>query len=492
MLEILTADEMKKADAAAIAAGTPGITLMEQAGASVASVIARHFEQVPVLFLCGPGNNGGDGFIAASFLKKAGWNVRVACMVKKSLLKGDAALAAKQWEGEAEALNSNLGLKDARLIVDAVFGTGFSKALEPELVTLFDKIRAKKIPVVAVDVPSGLDATTGNIAAGTLKAEMTITFCRKKIAHMLLPGKDVCGRINTSFIGITDQTIADLKTSVFENGPALWLRDFPIPQADAHKYTRGHAVVYGGPKRTGAACLGAAAAQKIGCGLVTIASMPESAAIYSSYRASLMVDTWSSEEDLRTILRDERRNAILLGPGAGLDATTKGIAEVVISFNKPAVLDADIFTVFKDDPKALFSKLSPARHVLTPHEGEFARLFGEMEGNKLDRARKAAKAANAVVLLKGADTVIAAPDGAAVINTNAPPTLATGGSGDVLSGFIMGLMAQGMQPFMAACAAAWLHGECARNHGLGLTAEDIIIQLPQVLNRLFQLQKTDA
>jgi len=492
MLEVLTADEMKKADAAAIASGTPGITLMQQAGVSVAMTIARHYEPCNVLVLCGPGNNGGDGFIAAAHLKKAGWNVRVACLVKKSALKGDAALAAKEWESDAEALNSNLGLKDARLVVDAVFGTGFSKGLDPELITLFDKIRTKKIPVVAVDVPSGLDATTGNIAQGTLRADMTITFCRKKIAHMLLPGKDVCGRIHTSFIGITDQTIADLKTSIFENGPALWLRDFPIPQAESHKYTRGHAVVYGGPKRTGAACLGAAAAQKIGCGLVTIASQPESAVIYSSYRASLMVDTWQNEEELRGILRDERRNAVLVGPGAGADAATKGIVETILSFNKLAVLDADIFTLFKDDSKALFTKLSPARHVLTPHEGEFERLFGAMEGNKLERARKAAKTANAVVLLKGADTVIAAPDGAAVINTNAPPTLATGGSGDVLAGFITGLMAQGMPPFMASCAAAWLHGECARNHGFGLTAEDIITLLPQILNKLFQLQKPDA
>jgi NAD(P)H-hydrate epimerase len=204
-----------------------------------------------------------------------------------------------------------------------------------------------------------------------------------------------------------------------------------------------------------------------------------------------MVDVWSDREEFKTILRDERRNVVAVGPGAGVDGTLKEAVEDVLAFNKSAVFDADVFTLFKDKPAELFSKLSPDKHVLTPHEGEFTRLFGALEGNKLERARKAAKAANAIVLLKGADTIIASADGAAVINTNAPPTLATAGSGDVLTGLIAGLMAQGMPPFMAACAGAWLHGDTAQSFGLGLTAEDIIQQLPQSLNRLFRPAKAD-
>lgn len=488
MFEILSAEEMRKADDATMAGGVPGITLMEQAGSAVAGIIIKRVDPCPVLVLCGPGNNGGDGFIIAARLKKDGWNVRLACLVKKNALKGDAALAAKEWDGEVEALNSNLGVKDAGLVVDAVFGTGFTGELAPEIVTFFDKVRAKKINVVAVDVPSGMNATSGATAAGALKAEITVTFCRKKLAHMLAPSKNFCGRVIVALIvGITDDTVAALKTSVFENDPALWLKDFPLPGPDSHKYTRGHAVVFGGAKRTGAACLAAYAAQRAGAGAVSFLSAPESANIYSLYRASIMVDEWRTQDDLRALLRDERKTAVVIGPGAGATDELRETIETVLSFNKSVVLDADVFTAFKDKAKDLFAKLSPARHVLTPHEGEFERLFGHIEGSKLERARKAAKAANAIIVLKGADTVIAAPDGTAIINAGAPSTLATAGSGDVLGGIIAGLTAQGMTPFMAAAAAVWLHAESARNFGLGLTAEDIIVQMPQALNRVFRL-----
>lgn len=487
MFEILTADEMKKADAAAIAGGIAGIKLMEQAGAGVASVLRQRVEPCPVLVLCGPGNNGGDGFIAAARLKREGWAVRLACTVKKAALKGDAALAAKEWDGEIESLNSNLGVKDAALVVDAVYGTSFAGELPNEIVALFDKIRAKKLFVCAVDVPSGMDATTGSIANGALKADLTVTFCRKKLAHMLQPSKNFCGKLHVVTISVSDEIVAGLKTTIFENALALWLKDFPLPGPESHKYTRGHAVVYGGPLRTGAACLAAYAAQRAGAGAVTMTTRPETAAIYRQYRASLMIDAWETQDDLRATLRGERKTALLLGPGGGTDALFRESVDTALSFAKPAVLDGDIFTLFKDAPKELFAKLSPARNVLTPHEGEFERLFGPQEGNKLERARKAAKTANAIVLLKGADTIIAAPDGTVIINANAPSTLATAGSGDVLAGLITGLIAQGMPPFMAAAAGAWLHAESARNFGLGLTAEDIIEQIPQTLNRVFRL-----
>ena len=484
MFEILTAAEMKKAETAAIAGGISGIQLMTAAGVAVAQEVIDTLKPCPVLVLCGPGNNGGDGFIIAQQLKKAGWPVRVACMVKRNALKNDTALAAQKWDGDIEGLNSNLSVHQTGLIIDAIFGTGFDRTLEPELVILLDKIRTRKIPVVAVDVPTGLNATTGGVDPGALKASLTVTFSRKKTGHALLPGKNYCGRIVVADIGITDAVITSLNTTCFENEPALWLKDFPLPAADGHKYTRGHAVIYGGEKRTGAACLAAAAAQKIGAGLVTIASPAKAWAIYSSYRASLLVDECDDIDSFKSILRDERKNAVLLGPGAGINDRLKSAVEAVLSMNKSGVLDADVFSVFHDDPKELFSKLSP-QYVLTPHEGEFERLFGVMEGNKQERALKAAKISNAIVLLKGPDTVIAAPDGTSVINSNTSSTLATAGSGDVLAGLITGLIAQKMPPFMAACAAVWLHGEAAKIYGLGLVAEDIISTLPQALNRFF-------
>lgn len=485
MLEVLTPTEMTKADAAAMAGGMQqGIQMMTMAGVAVACEIIRKFTPCPLLILCGPGNNGGDGFIAAQHLKKSGWPVRVACLVKRTALKNDAALAARQWDGEVESLNSNLSVHQVGLVIDAVFGIGFNRKLEPELVILFEKIKSRKIPVIAIDIPTGLDAATGAVNPGTLKAALTVTFCRKKTGQLLFPGKSYCGKIVVADIGITDQAITALGTTCFENDPALWRQNFPLPTHDSHKYTRGHALIYGGATRTGAARLAAAAAQKIGAGLVTIASPRECLPLYASYRASIMVDECNTPEDLKNILRDERKNALLVGPGAGAGDAVRQIVNTALSFNKSGVLDADIFSAYQSSPAELFEKLSP-RYVLTPHEGEFDRLFGPMEGSKVERALKAAKISNAIVLLKGADTIIAAPDGVHIINTNAPPTLATAGSGDVLAGLITGLIAQGMPPFMAAAAAVWLHGEAAQRYGFGLVAEDIILQISQVLNRLF-------
>jgi NAD(P)H-hydrate epimerase len=482
MLEILTAEQSKQADALTISGGVPGIKLMEAAGAAVARAIIDKFEPRGVLVLCGPGNNGGDGFVAARALKKAGWAVRLACLVKKNTLKGDAALAAKEWDGETEALNSNLSLKDSGLVIDAVFGTGFHDALAPEIITLFDKIRAKKVPVIAVDIPSGVDA------AGALKADITVTFTRRKLAHTLYPSKAMCGAVHVAQIGVTDETIAMTGARIFENHPALWASDFPLPSPTFNKYDRGHVFVAGGAERTGAACLAAHAAQKIGAGVVSIACPKESASVYRSYRASLMVDAWGNLEDFKSTLRDPRKNTIVLGPGLGHDM--KEYTDAALSFGKGGVLDADIFTIYKSNPQELFEKISE-KYLLTPHEGEFARLFPDLAGSKVERALAAAKLSKAIVLLKGPDTVIAAPDGTAIINTWAPPTLATAGSGDVLAGFIGGLIAQKMPPFMAAAAASWLHADAAGKYGYGLTAEDIISSLNQSLNGLFGVTSPD-
>ncbi|MDD9901726.1 MAG: NAD(P)H-hydrate dehydratase [Alphaproteobacteria bacterium] len=489
MFEILTAAEMKTTDAQTIESGTPGFTLMQAAGLAVAQKIMDSATPCPVLILNGPGNNGGDGFVIAHTLKEKGWNVRVACTVKTPQLKGDAAKAAKQWDGPVEALNSNLAVKDAGLVVDAVFGTGFSGALPPETVTFFDKVRTKNLPVIAVDIPSGIDATAATVAEGTLHANASITFCRKKIAHTLQPTKDFCGAIHVAHIGIADETVAALNTQLFENDPALWLANFPLPAPNKHKYDRGHVGVLGGKQRTGAACLAAAAAQKAGAGVVTLAAPETAALVYQTYRASLMTDIWHDADSLKAIFRDPRKNTLVIGPGAGLD--TQDAVEAALSFSKPAVIDGDVFTLYKDRPQDLFAHLSD-KQVLTPHEGEFARLFPGITGHKVDRAREAAVKSGSIILLKGAETVIAAPDGTAIINTRAPATLATAGSGDVLAGLIAGLIAQNMPPFMAAAAGVWLHAKSASIYGIGLTAEDIISHTNQALKHLFSAPQENA
>lgn len=495
MFEILTADEMRRTDQAAMADGRKGFELMTTAGHAVAQRIIQDYTPCPVLILCGTGNNGGDGFIIAGALEKAGWPVRVACLIKTTDLKGDASLAAKTFGGKVEALNSNLGVKDARIVVDAIFGTGFSGALEPELITLLDKVRAKSPIVIAVDVPSGISADSGDIAEGTLKADLTMTFCRRKIAHMLYPARAWCGRIVRADIGIDDTIVAAQNALTFENNPALWLANMPIPGHDSHKFTRGHVNVYGGSHRTGAAALAARAAQRAGAGLVSIACPNSTQLYYRLSAASLMVDVCNTDDDYKVLLEDERRNAIVIGPGAlperGGEEELRAAVKAVITTSKAAVLDGDVFRAFEHHPSQLLGHLDPARHVLTPHAGEFLRLFGTLDGSKLDQARAAAKKANAIIVYKGADTIIAAPEGLAVIDVSGPPTLATAGAGDVLAGLIAGFAAQGMLPFFAACAAVYLHSQSAQLHGLGLTAEDIISNMNQSLNNLFGLNKPD-
>lgn len=496
MFEILTAEEIRRAEKITIDGGTSGFDLMQAAGNAVAAEITSTIDPCPVLVLCGPGNNGGDGFIIAAKLKSLSWAVRVACLVKKTALKGDAAQAAQKWDGEIEALNSNLALRDSKLVIDAIYGTGFKGALEPELITLLDKIRTKKCAVVAVDVPSGVEATSATVAEGTLKADLTITFARRKPVHLIAPARHVCGRILRKDIGIADETISQTGSNCFENNPALWLANFPVPDHASHKYSRGHALVYAGSERTGAGCLAAMAAQRAGAGIVSIACAPAVRQICATARASLLVENCADVETFKELLRDQRKTATVIGPGAlGCDITAEALREytlAALAHNRACVLDGDIFTAFADKPVTLFEKLDPARHVLTPHAGEVLRLYGDFKGSKLDQARSAASKSNAVIVFKGSETVIAEPSGLAVVDIGGPPTLATAGSGDVLAGLIAGLAAQGMPVFFAACAAVWLQGAAARKAGLGLVAEDIISLIPQVLRDLYPSGQNNA
>lgn len=479
---LLTVEEMYRADAAAIAAGIAGETLMVAAGSAIAQRIRARWASRPAVILCGPGNNGGDGFVVARLLAAAGWPVTVALLGDRTRLKGDAALNAGRWAGEVAPLTPAV-LDGHDLVVDAIFGTGLQRPVEGAAGDVIAAINEAGLPCVAVDVPSGVDGNTGAILGTAPRATMTVTFFRKKPGHLLLPGRERAGEIHVADIGIPESTLDEIQPRQFENGPSLWQARFPWPDASDHKYSRGHALIVGGASMTGAARLAARAARRAGAGMVTIASGPEALPIYAADSAGLLTTAVSTAEEFASLLDDERKNAVLVGPGAGVSRTTRDMTLAALSRGRATILDADALTVFADDPDILHAAASGVPCLMTPHEGEFARIF-ETGGDKLARVRRAAAACGAVVLLKGSDTVIAAPDGRAVINANAPPELATAGAGDVLAGLALGLMAQGLDPFDSGCAAAWLHGASAAEFGPGLIAEDISDMLPRVLRRL--------
>lgn len=472
--EILTTGEMGKADAFAVAHGVPSLVLMENAGKAVADAIAARFKPCPVTVLCGPGNNGGDGFVVARLLDEYGFTVRLA---QDAEPKGDAAAMSQQWKGARAALALE-ALDGARLVVDGLFGAGLSRPLGGVYAQVVEALN--DLPVVAIDVPSGISGDTGQpLGAVYVKAALTVTFFRKKPGHLLLPGRALCGETVVADIGIPAEAA---NTQLHENTPALWR--YPWPQAEGHKYARGHCVVLSGPAHaTGAARLAARAALRVGAGLVSVASPTDAVAINAAHLTAIMIKPFDGADGLARLLSDKRLNAVALGPGLGVDGETRELVHVALKSGAAVLIDADAITSFRDDPEALFNRLHE-RCVLTPHDGEFERLFPgllDQSVSKLDAARTAAKRAGCVVLLKGGDTVIADAGGKAAINANAPPTLATAGSGDVLAGLIAGLMAQQMTAFDAACAGAWLHGDAANRFGPGLIAEDLPEMLPKVL-----------
>lgn len=482
---LLTPAEMALADRAAIAGGVSGAQLMETAGGAVADAVVARWTPRPVTVLCGPGNNGGDGFVAARHLAARGWPVRLGLLGERARLAGDAAHHAALWRGAVEPLGPAL-LDGAGLVIDAIFGAGLARDIDGPARAVIEALAAHPLPVIAVDVPSGVDGASGAVRGAAAPAAVTVTFFRKKPGHLLLPGRALCGEVALADIGIPAQVLDAIAPKLHENGPALWLDGFPWPRLDTHKYQRGHALVAGGEVMTGAARLAARAAARIGAGLVTLAAPAVVWPVYAAALTGVIVQPVRDAADFAALLADVRRNAILIGPGGGATPATRQQVLAALATRRAVVLDADALTVFAGDAPALFAAVAGPT-VLTPHEGEFARLFSA-SGDKLARARAAAALARAVVLLKGPDTVIAAPDGRAVINANAPPDLATAGSGDVLAGLITGLLAQGLDPFGAACAACWLHGDAAADFGPGLVAEDLLDRLPPALARLKKMR----
>jgi hydroxyethylthiazole kinase-like uncharacterized protein yjeF len=495
MIELLTSAEMARADRLTIAGGTAGIDLMEKAGEAVAETVAAHYPHGPVLVIAGPGNNGGDGFVAARLIAARGRHVRVALVGDANALRGDAAMMAQRWSRPIEPAAPER-VDAPAVIVDALFGAGLDRPVEGLARAMIEAMNASGVPIVSVDLPSGVNGTTGAVMGVAVRAARTITFFRRKPGHLLLPGRIHCGVTELAQIGIHESVLDEIKPRTFVNAPPLWRGTFPIPRIDGHKYSRGHAVIVsGGASYTGAARLAARGALRAGAGLVTIACPPDALAIHAAANLAVMVRaTAQSVATLAEHLSDERLNAVVLGPGGGVGQSMREMVEVAAAGQRAVVLDADALTSFADHLRELLTILSRRAGgdtILTPHTGEFSRLFRQITEKsetkqKLEVARAASHETSAVVLLKGADTVVAAPDGRASIAENAPPWLATAGTGDVLSGMIAGLSAQGMPAFEAASAGVWLHGEAASAFGPGLISEDLPEALPGVYRRLFE------
>jgi hydroxyethylthiazole kinase-like uncharacterized protein yjeF len=490
MNELLNPAEMAEADRRTIDGGTPGVVLMERAGRAVAHAAQFHCRKGGrVVVVAGPGNNGGDGYVAARVLAENGYAVRLLRIGDAGRLKGDAAIAASRWNGSNEPADSGL-LAGADVIVDALFGAGLDRPVAGVAGTMIEAMNAAGVPVVAVDLPSGINGETGAVMGVAVMATETVTFFRRKVGHILLPGRTHCGRLIVADIGIPESVLAPIKPRCFLNDPELWAACLPLPLPDAHKYVRGHTVVVsGGVSFTGAARLAGRGALRAGAGLVTIASPREALVVNATASLAVMVRAVDGAQELSDFLADSRRNAVVLGPGGGVGKSMQDMVLAALEGERGVVLDADALTSFAAAPEALAGAIRGRKGatLLTPHEGEFARLFSSLAAkaqSKLERARLAAEETGAVVLLKGADTVVAAPDGRASIAANASPWLATAGSGDVLAGFAGGLLAQGVPAFEAASAAVWLHGECGNEAGPGLIAEDLSEVLPKVYRRL--------
>jgi hydroxyethylthiazole kinase-like uncharacterized protein yjeF len=492
-MEVLTVSEMTRADQIAIASGTSGFALMRHAGQAVAQAAEAMAGQGSILVIAGRGNNGGDGFVAAAELAARGRDVSVILLCDRATLKGDAALASAEWKGPVLPCDP-ASIGKPNLIVDALFGAGLNRPVKGDPRAMIEAMNASGVPILSVDLPSGINGDAGAVMGVAVDASATVTFFRRKPGHLLLPGRIHCGEVEVADIGIEPDVLDEIVPRTFENVPELWEELFPSPQIDGHKYARGHAVVASGDLiATGAARLAARAALRAGAGLVTVASPRDALAINAAALTAVMVRETQTPHQFAELVADKRLNACVIGPGAGVGERTRGLVRAALSAQRSLVLDADALTSFADDPEELFAgikKQDNPQVVLTPHTGEFGRLFEDLaalrpDHSKLEQTRLAAHASGAVVLLKGADTVIASPDGRAAIAANAPPWLATAGSGDVLAGIIGGMLAQGVPAFEAACIGAWMHGEAGHEFGPGLIAEDLPDMLPQVFRNLY-------
>ncbi|MAY62913.1 MAG: bifunctional ADP-dependent NAD(P)H-hydrate dehydratase/NAD(P)H-hydrate epimerase [Rhizobiales bacterium] len=471
---LFTPAAMGAVDRAAIENGIDGPGLMERAGAAVAACALEHWPAMTrAVILCGPGNNGGDGHVAARHLSETGVPVARYGMLPKD--GTDAAWAYASFSGAVEPL-ADYRPERGDLVIDALFGAGLDRAVSDEVASVIERVATACVPVLAVDLPSGLSGHTGRPTGVCFTAERTVTFAALKTGHVLLPGRDLCGRLEVADIGIPTRLLRSGDT-VFLNAPSLYAAEIPAPSGASHKYARGHLVVFSGPMiSSGAARMSAMAGLRSGAGLVTVASPPGAVMAQSAHLTAVMQRSLADGHALAEWLEDKRLSAFVLGPGFGHPETARAHAEAVLRAGRALVLDADGLTAFGEAVGDLASFEAPL--VLTPHEGEFRRLFPDLLADaalsKIDRARRGAERTGAVVVYKGADTVIASPDGRAAVNCDAPAKLATAGSGDVLAGIIGSFLARGVPVFEAACAGVALHSEAARRAPEHMTAEDLI------------------
>jgi len=490
MYELLTPEEMAQADAKAIAGGISGMALMNKAGLAVADEIAtRHPVGRKVAVMCGPGNNGGDGFVAARILRQRGYRVRIGFLGDESKLAGDAAEARKQCSISLEPWTAEL-IVWSNCIVDALFGAGLVRPITGDAGDLVAAMNASDAEITSVDLPSGVSGLDGQVKGIAVQAHRTVTFFRKKPGHCLLPGKLRCGIVRVVDIGIPDRVLEEIQPRSHENAPDLWRRFWSPPGSESHKYARGHCFAVSGPaSATGAARLAARAALRSGAGLVTLASTHDALLINAAHTTAIMNREFGSASELQALLSDRRVTSVVIGPGLGLGAPARDKVVAALECQALVVLDADALTLFADDPQFLFKRIaarSPGTTVMTPHSGEFARLFPDLAGgdsdrSKIEQAVTGARRASAIMVLKGADTVVAEPDGAAIVNHEASPWLATAGSGDVLAGTIAGLGAQSIPGFRAAAMATYIHARAAEYAGPGLIAEDLVESIKPVI-----------
>lgn len=468
-----------KIDSACIASGISGYGLMQAAGHAVAGrALAAFPGALRFVVLAGPGNNGGDGYVCARLLADAGAEVGLFELSAEGPLTADAKQARAECRLEGAPIAHYMP-KMGDVVIDALFGAGLLRDLDDAIGELIGRIEACSLPVLAIDMPSGIDGRTGRVRGHAFRAEITVTFMALKPGQLLLPGRDYCGIVDIADIGTPRRLVAAYESTTKINGPGVWRHCIRTKSAGGHKYSHGALGIFsGGATQTGAGRMAAEAGLRSGAGLVTLASPADALSVNAGHLTAVMLKGIDDLRHLGDWLADARISAFVLGPAFGIGQKARDF--VLALKDRNLVLDADGISSFRDCPEALFEAFSAgAPHlVLTPHDGEFARLFADIAADedlsKVERALAAARRANAVVILKGADTVIAGPDGRAAININAPPWLATAGSGDVLAGICGGLLAQGYPPYEAACAAVWHHGEAGNRAGRGLTAETLI------------------
>lgn len=446
-MPVVTAAEMRAAEAAAIAQGATVTSLMDRAGRAVAAMVMRLASGNEVLVLCGPGNNGGDGYVAATALRAAGLAVRVAASGAPA---SDAAKHARAgWTGPVEQLDA---AAPAPVLVDALFGTGLSRPLDAAVAANLGRLRARARLAIAVDLPSGVTTDDGAMLNELPIFDLTLALGAAKPSHLLFPAAAHCGTVRVLDIGVA---VAGMTAVI---GPPR----LPAPSPDSHKYTRGMVAVVGG-EMPGAAELAALAAMRAGAGYVLLLADGSAGQPHAIVRRAFAPDA----------LADQRIGALVIGPGLGRGVKASERLDQALASSCPLVIDGDALHLL-DEARLARVRAHAAPVILTPHAGEFDALFGHGGGSKVDRARAAAMTAGATVVFKGADTVIASPDGRVGIAQGASRWLSTAGTGDVLAGTIGAMLASGVKPSLDATAAGvWLHGEAARRLGAAFIADDL-------------------